>query len=560
MSDSALRVRRTSHHGGSRKIPRDSSRASHPFVPLRHWRLILVAVALCVLLPGISAPTSPSGKDEYLLTLRTPLAMMENDVWAIPELDGAPRLKKPPLIYWLGRASYEAFGPGLASGRLVAVGFALLLLAATAGIARRLTGSDAAAFWSGLVLVTAAGFAVEGRRMMLDVPVAALSASAFWAALAAWESRRTSLWALAGVAAGLGFLAKGPIVAVVAGSGALACLASGHWPLAGLRRRWWQLVVAAAVMAAVALPWFWWVGEQVPNAADVLAGEIEARQIGGFSLAPLGGFLVITAPWAFWVFSRSAQPRLDRTLWLWIALSLAPFLFVRTFERYLIGSIVPLAILVGMQFSGGAPGRDWQRVGGVFLAAVPLVVGLFALWFRIAPVLGAAAIALAIAVAAIWITVPRPAWWVASAVALWVVGIGIVYPALGINAMPDWVREAGAREPMLLYRGPQPALLPILSGRAHYRVGRLAAAPGELAGRLVGVSEVDRPALAEEARARGLRLEEIGSYTTFATYGSGLRFWPPHVGREGWRRALESRSADAFRTRIHLVRLAREPG
>lgn len=529
-------------------------------MPLRHWRLILVAVALAVLLPGISAPTSPSGKDEYLLTLRTPLAMMEADVWVIPELDGAPRLKKPPLVYWLGRASYELFGPGLGSGRLVAVGFALLLLAATAGIARRLTGSDAAAFWSGLVLITAAGFAVEGRRMMLDVPVAALSAAAFWAALAAWESRRAWLWALAGLAAGLGFLAKGPIVAVVAGSGALACLASGRWPLAELRSRWWQLIVAAAVMAAVALPWFWWVGEQVPNAADVLAGEIEARQIGGFSLAPLGGFLVIAAPWALWAFSRSGEPRLDRTLWLWIALSLAPFLFVRTFERYLIGSIVPLAILVGAQFSRDIAGRAWHRLGGVLLAAVPLAVGLFALWFRVAPALGAVAIAMAIAFVAVWVVARRPAWWVAAAAALWVVGLGIVYPALGINAMPDWVREAGAREPMLLYRGPQPALLPILSGRAHYRVGELARAPGDLTGKLVGVSEFDRAALEADARARGLRLEEVGSYAAFATYGSGLRFWPPHVGREGWSKAIESRSADVLRTRIHLVRLVREAG
>jgi 4-amino-4-deoxy-L-arabinose transferase-like glycosyltransferase len=529
-------------------------------VPVRHWRLLLVAVALCVLLPGFSAPTSHSGKDEYLLTLRTPLAMMEADVWVIPELDGAPRLKKPPLLYWLGRVSYEAFGPSLASGRLVGIAFALLLLAATVGIARRLTGSDAAAFWSGLVLITAAGFAVEGRRMMLDIPVAALSACAFWAALAAWESRRVWLWAVAGVAAGLGFLTKGPVVVAVAGAGALACLGSGYWPLTGLRSRWWQLILAAAVMAAVAFPWFWWIGEEVPGAADVLAEELEARQIGGFNLGPLTGFLLITAPWALWAFSRSGEPRLDRLLWLWIALSLAPFFFVRTFDRYLIGSIVPLAILVGLQFSRGVAGRGWQRIGGVILVAAPLVVGLFALWFRIAPLAGALAIAAAIAFLAIWVAVRRPGWWVAAAAALWIYSLGIVYPALGINAMPDWVREAGTRESMLLYRGPQPALLPILSGHAHYRVTRLAAAPGDLAGRLVGVSELDRAALAEEARARGLRLDEIGSYTTFATYGSALRFWPPRLDKAGWQSAIKSRSADALRTRIHLVRLARETG
>ena len=110
------------------------------------------------------------------------------------------------------------------------------------------------------------------------------------------------------------------------------------------------------------------------------------------------------------------------------------------------------------------------------------------------------------------------------------------------------------------YRGPQPAMLPILSGHAHRRVTGLAAAPGDLAGRLAGVSEFDRAALAEEAAARGLRLDEVGSYTTFATYGSALRFWPPRLGPEGWRTALRNRSPDALRTRIHLVRLARGTG
>lgn len=527
-------------------------------MPVRHWRLLLVAIALCVLLPGFSAPTSHSGKDEYLLTLRTPLAMMEADVWVIPELDGAPRLKKPPLVYWLGRASYEAFGPGLASGRLVGIGFALVLLAATVGIARRLTGSDAAAFWSGLVLITAAGFAVEGRRMMLDVPVAALSACAFWAALAAWDSRRTLLWVVAGAAAGLGFLAKGPVVVAVAGAGALACLASGVWPLEGLRSRWRHLLLAAVAMALVAFPWFWWIGESVPGAADVLADELEARQIGGFNLAPLSGFVIIAAPWALWAFSRSGDRRLDLLLWLWIALSLAPFFFVRTFDRYLVGSIVPLAILAGLQFSRGVAGAGWKRLGGILLVAVPVAIGLFAVWFGIAPVLGAFAILAALVFLGIWIAVRRPAWWVAAAAALWIYSLGVVYPALGINAMPDWVREAGTREPVLFYRGPQPAMLPILSGHAHRRVTRLAAAPGDLAGRLAGVSEFDRAALAEEAAARGLRLDEVGSYTTFATYGSALRFWPPRLGREGWRSAIRARSADALRTRIHLVRLARE--
>ena len=81
--------------------------------------LFLFLLAIAVLVPGISEITGITGKDEYLLGLRTPLHMMEGGHGWIPWLDGEPRLKKPPLIYWLGKASYETFGISLFSGRII---------------------------------------------------------------------------------------------------------------------------------------------------------------------------------------------------------------------------------------------------------------------------------------------------------------------------------------------------------------------------------------------------------------------------------------------------------
>ena len=66
----------------------------------RSWRLTLVGIfllALAVLAPGIQSPTGITGKDEYFLSLRTPLEMMEKDAWVVPVLNGHPRLKKPPM-------------------------------------------------------------------------------------------------------------------------------------------------------------------------------------------------------------------------------------------------------------------------------------------------------------------------------------------------------------------------------------------------------------------------------------------------------------------------------
>ena len=105
--------------------------------------LLLFLLALAVLVPGIWEATGLTGKDEFFLGLRTPMEMIEGDHWLVPFLDGAPRIRKPPLLYWLGRASFETFGISLASARFVAVLFAALLVVSTAGIARRLSGSPA---------------------------------------------------------------------------------------------------------------------------------------------------------------------------------------------------------------------------------------------------------------------------------------------------------------------------------------------------------------------------------------------------------------------------------
>ena len=82
---------------------------------------LLFVLAVLVLCLGIWEPTGLTGKDEFYLGLRTPLEMLHDDHWLVPFLDGVPRIKKPPLLYWLGRASYELFGASLVSARMLVV-------------------------------------------------------------------------------------------------------------------------------------------------------------------------------------------------------------------------------------------------------------------------------------------------------------------------------------------------------------------------------------------------------------------------------------------------------
>ncbi|MFQ5901935.1 MAG: hypothetical protein ACE5IH_10310, partial [Thermodesulfobacteriota bacterium] len=62
---------------------------------------IVALFGLIIYLPGLNHETGITDKDEYLLSLRTPIEMLEQSQYLTPYLDHKPRLKKPPLIYWL---------------------------------------------------------------------------------------------------------------------------------------------------------------------------------------------------------------------------------------------------------------------------------------------------------------------------------------------------------------------------------------------------------------------------------------------------------------------------
>jgi len=515
---------------------------------------VLFGLAVVVLGLGIWEPTALTGKDEYFLGLRTPMEMMARQEWLVPFLDGAPRVKKPPLLYWLGRASFETLGPSLVSARLIAVLFGALLVAATAGIGQRLarrfalTEPNILGAVAGLILLSCLGLHSEARRFMLDVPTAALSTAAFWAFLAWLDTPRWPRLTLATLLLAAGFLVKGPVVALVCGGGLVALLASG-----GLGRATWAayrgaLIGHAVLWLALALPWFLWVKAQYPGVVDSsFADEMESRQFFNLSPGILLGLLNIALPWAvvflagLWrerqAILRQAGPA--RCLALWFALSFLPFLFIKSFDRYLVGSLVPLALFLA--FTLNRRQARWPyRLGLAIALALGLGLAAFSAWFG-RPGGG-------------WLLLPAAylawAWWrpralphtVAAPALLWIVLLWGVVPGLGINAVPGAVVELGKHRNVAFYNGPQPALLAILSQRPHWHPAQWDAPTVERVARehaLVFAEADDVPALRQAVAAAGYGLEEAGRYTTLASHGSGLRFARVGATAADWREAFQ---------------------
>ena len=517
--------------------------------------LLLFVLALLVLGPGIGAATGFTGKDEFFLGLRTPMEMIEGDHWLVPFLDGAPRIRKPPLLYWLGRAGFEAAGISLLTARTIAVAFAGLLVVATAGIARRLAGKPETGWLAGCILLGCLGLATEGRRFMLDVPVAAVSATAFWALIYWLDFRRFSALTAAALLLAAGFLIKGPIVALVCGGGILALIFGGRLRLADLRRHWLALLGHGLLAAAIALPWFFVVRWLYPEAAELmLADELESRQF--FNLSPniVAGLLNIALPWVF-VFAASLgqarrQPGLPRIALLWFLFTFVPFLFIKSFDRYLIGSLPALAMLIALTLPN-LTARWPFRLGAALAVLVAGALGAFTFWFGLGG----------------WYWLPLPAayllwaWWtpratghrLAAPMLLWTTLLSAVFPAIGVNAVPPGVVELGRQQPVAMFDGPQPAMLPILSRQVHRHYSRLDRFDLEeiaVTGTPVFVEDKDLDKFRASVAGSGFTARELGSYTTLASHGSGLRFARVGATRADWQAALASRRLEPLMTRV----------
>ena len=168
-----------------------------------------------------------------------------------------------------------------------------------------------------------------------------------------------------------------------------------------------------------------------------------------------------------------------RLLLTWFLAATLPFLLIRAFDRYLVGSLVPLAIFLACLLPQ-LRSRLAFRLGMLAALLPGLALGGFAAWFGLGgwPWLVAPALYLS------W------AWWrdrglghlLAAPILYWTALLALLFPALGINALPAEVVALGRQQPVVFFEGPQPAMLAILSGQPHRQYRDLEAHAAALRG------------------------------------------------------------------------------
>ncbi len=219
-----------------------------------------VLVALALMLPGLCQGDFAVDTGWYgAVALQSWRVAWHGDpsvLWSLwgqggsPDAGGLLYFNKPPLAFWLNGLPMLVLGPTLLAARVGSVVAALVCVAITAGLGRRLAGRDAG-LACGLVLALTYEFTRFAHAFSLDLWLAAFVTGFLALALARVRRPESTRWwwLWGGVLLGLGLMTK-PFVALAAP----VMLAAG---LLAARRRvpWLGLVGAAVVALLVALPW-----------------------------------------------------------------------------------------------------------------------------------------------------------------------------------------------------------------------------------------------------------------------------------------------------------------
>jgi len=325
--------------------------------------------------------------------------MVEGNDWITPHFNYEERWQKPILYYWFTAAAFAAtdttefmarFGSALSG-----IGVVLLTWAA----ARRLTANDEGAWIAGAIAATCFGYFMMARAALPDLPLAFFITGTIWSALRALDpaEHTPAGWAaLAGLAAGLGFLAKGPLALVI--------------PAIVLVPIWWRerarLVVApshvalAALLLAIAgLPWYvamvarhgtaylqsFFVADNLERFATTRYNDV--RAVWYYVPILLGGLL----PWTMFLLVLPWRPlhaivrrrrRLTDEEWQLLIWAVVPLLLftasVGKQPRYILPVLPPLAIMLGRGIANRIAAFGDRSASRELTITTAMTVALFA--------------------------------------------------------------------------------------------------------------------------------------------------------------------------------------
>ena len=319
--------------------------------------------------------------------------------WVVMHLNNVPYFVQPPLYFWLGAAFSFLFGATPLAMRLPSA-LATIALGGFTGYAVARQAGARVGIYAGVILSTALMQAVIGRLAIMDALLdLAVAMTIFWW-FRALETGRDRYAIFGWIAAGGGFLAKGPVAPVVA---LLVVIPFYFWnrrcePTHAPSLRAW--IVGLLCFVAIAAPWpIALVAHYHLFPLQKLIGEYTIGRYTGVVENQAGPFwyylpVIILGflPWiAFLPMAvvygvraareRATDPvaRLVRLGFCWIVMPLLFFSFARTkLPNYVALEFPALALITALYFEAVAR-KGGTRSAIVSAVTVPVTMGMLAI-------------------------------------------------------------------------------------------------------------------------------------------------------------------------------------
>jgi 4-amino-4-deoxy-L-arabinose transferase-like glycosyltransferase len=214
--------------------------------------LMLVLIALLLLVPG-TAQLAMERQQELRVAICA-RNMVETGDWIVPNFQEQPRLRKPPLLYWMSASAMKLSGSkSVLTARIPALLAAMGLILVVAAAGRTWIGTRGGLL-AGLLLASCIGFLRHGRLAETDITLTLFTTATVYLVYLALERRRLRYWIGGGLCMGLGILAKGPAAV------AMPLLALGAYlsfvPSTRKGFRPTGLILLLALAALLAIPWY----------------------------------------------------------------------------------------------------------------------------------------------------------------------------------------------------------------------------------------------------------------------------------------------------------------
>jgi len=335
-------------------------------------RLLLVALALAVFLPGIGSrdlwnPDEPRYAE-------VALEMRATGDWFVPHLNGRVYSEKPPLHFWaIALASSIPGLPIEVAARLPALVAVIASLLLVVSIGHRLF-DPGTGLLAGLIFLSASKILWQGRIGQIDMTLTALMLAALFAFVCGMVERRPELHRWFFLFAGLATLAKGPVGLLPPLIGiVLFALATGRRQLLAEMRIPTGLLIWAAVVLAWLVP-AGWIGGRGYLETIVLRQNVTRYAEPWHHFQPwyyyLEAIVVDFFPWSFflpgavWIGLRRTAGETRRGVHFLLASALATLVFFSVSPAKRTVYVVPmyplLAIAIAAAF--GEIESSWPRL------------------------------------------------------------------------------------------------------------------------------------------------------------------------------------------------------